>query len=195
VRKTRGDQPAPKLSEADPKSFRWLVQEYKISSAYLALADRTRKVRAAILDDLCEHYGDLPYALLTAPAVMRLRDQRADKPEAANARIKAIRQVYRYALEYQIGGVTADPTRDLAFIKSRNPDGFHAWSTEEIAILKARTPQAAKRAWLWGSCFMPVAPVGPTSSGSADNTSRVMAGWSIGSSKAATTGRCRSTSQ
>lgn len=132
VLKTRGTSVPMHTSKSDRKSFRWLVEEYKKSASYRSLADRTRKVRASILEELCQEYGELPYALLNAPAVMKLRDQRVDKPEAANARIKAIRQVYRFALDYQIEGVTMDPTRDVSFVKSKNPDGFHAWSTDEI---------------------------------------------------------------
>lgn len=133
-----------RIEAADRKSFKWLVEEYKKSSSFSSLADRTKKVRASILEDLCDQYGELPYALLNAPAVMKLRDQRADKPESANARIKAIRQVYRFALEYQIGGVTMDPTRDVGFIKSKNPDGFHAWSTDEIKRFEEAHPVGSK---------------------------------------------------
>ncbi|MBT5128802.1 MAG: tyrosine-type recombinase/integrase [Rhodospirillaceae bacterium] len=41
-------------------------------------------------------------------------------------------QVYKYALEYAIEGVKADPTRDVPYLPSDNPDGFHAWTTDEV---------------------------------------------------------------
>jgi integrase len=126
-----GDKPVLKVA-ADRHSFRWLVQEYKSSAAYRRLSYNTQKVRARILDDLSTNFGDFPYGGLNQRAVMKLRDQRAHVPEAANARVKTIRQVYKYALEYGIEGVKADPTRDVPYLPSDNPDGFHAWTTDEV---------------------------------------------------------------
>lgn len=66
------------------------------------LSDRTRHVRRQILDHFCseKNIGALPYATLEARHLMKWRDARVDKPEAANSVIKALRQVYKYAVEY-----------------------------------------------------------------------------------------------
>lgn len=114
-------------------SLGWLIQEYKRSAAFKSLAASTRSVRARILDRLTEKYGDFPYATLDKPAVLKLRDQLSDRPEAANARLKALRQIYKHALEYGVEGVSHDPTRDVSYLRPRNPDGFYAWSKQELA--------------------------------------------------------------
>ena len=131
-------------SPTDNKSFRWLITQYKASPKFKRLGPSTRRVRARILEKLCTRYGDYPYAELNSTAVMKLRDQRADAPEAANAIVKAIRQVYQYALEYQVAGVTADPTRDVKNLRPINPDGFHAWTTEEVEKFEYTHPIGTK---------------------------------------------------
>ena len=131
-------------SPAERNSFGWLVEQYKASAAFKTLATSTRSVRARILDRLCKDYGDYPYARLNSTAVMKLRDKRADAPEAANAIVKAIRQVYRFALEYQIPGVSVDPTRDVKNLSPLNPNGFHAWTTEEVEKFEQAHPIGSK---------------------------------------------------
>jgi integrase len=125
---------------AKPNSFRWLIQEYKSSAAFRRLSLGTQKVRAGILDELSVSYGDFPYSQLDQRAVLKLRDQKAHVPEAANARVKAIRQVYKYALEYNIEGIETDPTRDVRLLHSDNPDGFHAWTAEEVEKFEQAHP-------------------------------------------------------
>ena len=140
----KGMTTVPRRVPADTKSFRWLTEQYKASAQFKMLADSTRRVRANILEDLCGKYGDFPYAQLNTRAVMALRDQRADAPEAANARVKALRQLYKFALDYQLPGVTENPASDVGPLKPRNPDGFHAWTTREVAQFEHHHPVGTK---------------------------------------------------
>ena len=126
------------------KSLRWLVNEYRMSPAFKTLAQSTRTVRANTLDRLCEAYGDFPYATLTAEAVMKIRNAKMETPEAANTIVKALRQVYRHAVEYNIEGITHDPTREVKLLPSKNPDGFHAWTIDEVAQYRERHPIGSK---------------------------------------------------
>lgn len=127
-----------------PQSLRWLIETYKSSASFTRLAKSTRIVRAGILDELSIKYGEKPYADLTHEAVLKIRDKKADRPGAANAVVKAIRQVYKYALEYNIKGVLFDPTRDVRYLKSKNPDGFHAWSFDEVKQFEDKHPIGTK---------------------------------------------------
>jgi integrase len=138
-----GERPAP-ITAPKQKSLRWLIIEYRNSAKYKRGAESTRDVRGRILDRMCLNYGDWPYAGLNRQAVLKLRDKRADKPEAANAIVKALRQVYKYALEYDVEGVDADPTRDVEYLSSGNPDGFHAWTMEELEQFEERHPVGTK---------------------------------------------------
>ena len=138
-----GNKPEPR-KPAKQRSLRWLIEEYKTSAVFRRLAPKTRMVRARILDYLSLNYGDYLYAGLNQRAVLKLRDQKAAMPEAANARVKAIRQVYKFALEYGVEGVEADPTRDVPYLQSDNPDGFHGWTTEEVEQFEQSHPMGTK---------------------------------------------------
>ncbi len=137
--------PKPELRrDAKANSLKWLIQEYKSSAAFRGLAPSTRKVRAGILDELSAKYGDYPYADLNHRAVLKIRDQKANAPEAANAVIKAIRQIYKFALEYRYERIKADPTRDVDYLRSKNPDGFHAWTEDEVRQYERVHPVGTK---------------------------------------------------
>ncbi len=138
-----GNRPEPR-GPAKQKSLRWLIEEYKSSASYRRLAESTRKVRAGILDALSIEYGEYPYAGLDQRAVMKLRDKKAHVPETANAIVKAIRQVYKFALEYGVEGINTDPTRDVPQLHGDNPDGFHAWTTEEVEQFEKEHPIGTK---------------------------------------------------
>lgn len=66
---------------------------------------RTQHVRRLILDKLCEAgtegdkkpYGERPVAEIEARHIRAIRDENADRPEAANGILKALRQVFAYA--------------------------------------------------------------------------------------------------
>jgi hypothetical protein len=68
--------------------------------------------------------------------VIKLRDEKAATPEAANARVKALRQLFQWAKE--CGHATVNPAREAGYLKSRNPDGFKAWTEADVAAFQAR---------------------------------------------------------
>jgi integrase len=135
-----------------PDSFRWLVEHYYAKSQRFAkLDDDTKLIRRRFLDNIClepiepgsdETIGSLPYAMVEAPAIKALRDRRADKTEAANARLKALRQVFKHGLDE--GLLTRNPARDVAYIESDNPDGWHTWEVDEIVQYAKRHPVGTK---------------------------------------------------
>jgi integrase len=127
-----------KHNETDPKSMAWLCQHYYHSADFCRLNPRTRRVRRLILEGLCESgAGPLPYNRLTTVSIMKWRDAKADRPEAANALIKALRQLYAFAIEYR--HAAKNPANDVRYLKG-NPDGFHSWSDDEIRRFENRHP-------------------------------------------------------
>lgn len=139
---------AGKIKPAEPKpdkiaegSFRHLCIRYFDSAAFKGLARSTQHARRLILDRVCRGEGDKPYRKLTAPHIMARRDAMADRPEAANEFVKALRQLYAFAVDVRLAD--HNPARDVKLIASTG-EGFHAWSETEIAQFAARHPIGSK---------------------------------------------------
>ena len=61
--------------------------------------------------------------------VRNFRDEKAELPEAANGRLKALRQVFKWAVE--AGHSERNPAAEVPYIKTGS-EGFHTWSVEEV---------------------------------------------------------------
>ncbi|WP_205119495.1 tyrosine-type recombinase/integrase [Paramagnetospirillum kuznetsovii] len=146
----------PKKEELGPGpsaqgSLRWLIEKYYTCAEFKRLDEKTRHVRRGILDRLCRDtskpggipHGQKPVARMEARHVRALRDERADRPEAANAIVKALRQVFGWALEAQIGHIQSNPARDVPYIKSGS-EGFHTWSLDEVIQFEQHHPVGGK---------------------------------------------------
>ncbi|SIN98921.1 Site-specific recombinase XerD [Vannielia litorea] len=122
-----------------PRSVKWLCVQYYKSSMFRELDPRTQKVRRSILERFCENKGDgdKPFALLLPRHIRARRDALADRPEAANSMVKALRQLYRFGVTYDLAD--ANPAKDVEFLRS-NPEGFHSWTIEEIETYEKKHP-------------------------------------------------------
>lgn len=122
-----------------PRSIRWLCVQYYKSAMFKELDPRTQKVRRAILERFCQHKsdGDKPFALLLPRHVRIRRDEMSDRPEAANGMMKALRQLYRFALRYDLHD--DNPAEKVEYLKG-NPEGFHSWTLDEIARFEEAHP-------------------------------------------------------
>lgn len=129
----------PRRTGGKPASLRELVEGYYASASFLTLADRTRRVRRQILDRFCEHgdAGNQPYASLEARHLLAWRDKLTATPEAANGTIKALRQVFAYAIEY--GHFDKNPAAQVRNLPSVG-DGHQAWSSEDVENFEAVHP-------------------------------------------------------
>ncbi len=129
-------------------SNRALCVEYFKSAQFTRLDARTQRVRRGILARFCQHrnsrgepYGDQPFSLLEARHIRRQRDQLAATPEAANALVKALRQLFAFATEYD--HTERNPARDVAYLSSGS-EGFHTWTIEEVRQFEGRHPVGSK---------------------------------------------------
>jgi integrase len=102
---------------------------YYSSADFKRLNVRTRHVRRLILDKLCEQHGSKPVQLMQPKHVRMIRDARAEKPEAANSIVKALRAVFAMATED--GLMRLNPAKEVAYLRSPT-DGFHTWSVDEV---------------------------------------------------------------
>src|SRR5262249_14742701 len=88
---------------AVPRTLRWLCEQYYASAVFQALGASTRKARRSVLDAICERAGTFRYLMMEPRHVAKLRDEKAALPEAANARVKALRQLFGWACSPEYG--------------------------------------------------------------------------------------------
>ncbi len=132
----------PAVSSGKRGTMRWLVIEYYKSAAYKQLSRRTQRVRRGILDRFSAEHGHKRYAQLKPKHLRRIRDKMIEKPEAANGMLKALGQVFKYAVEYEY--VDNNPVTDIERLKSKNKDGFHAWTLDEVEQYENKHPVGTK---------------------------------------------------
>ncbi len=135
---------ASQRTAAMPQTMRWLCEQYYVSAAFQSLAPSTRKVRRGILEEICQRSGNFRFSTMEARHVAKLRDEKAAFPEAANNRVKALRQLFAWANSPEYGYATKNPARDVAKLRSNNPDGIRAWSEADAGRYEARHPIGTK---------------------------------------------------
>ena len=133
-------------SAAAHGSFAWLADQYAASAECRRLAEITQKRRRAVLTQIAaeplapgdhRQIGDLPAANMTSRAVKALRDRCVDKIEAGNFRVRALRALFKWALD--AGLVDRNPARDVPLIRSAS-EGFATWTPEHVRMFEARWP-------------------------------------------------------
>lgn len=145
-------RPVPiKTTNLASGTWRWLVAKYFAECAdFQLLDDRTKHVRRAILELTCKEalapgsdkkFADFPLSRMGTDAIEVLRDRKLGTPEAANSRLKAIRQVFLFGVRKKL--VAQNPARDVEYFKS-SPTGFHTWTTDEVQQYEARHPIGSK---------------------------------------------------
>ncbi len=129
------------LPVAAKGSLHALCISYFGCADYKRLDARTRYVRRLILDKLTTEKGTLPAARMEPRHILKLRDERAETPEAANSLVKALRAVFRHGIA--AGLVTANPAMSVPYLKG-DGEGFHTWTQDEVEQFEARHPIGSK---------------------------------------------------
>jgi integrase len=148
----RGEVVLPAAGDSVPRvrgaaatgTMRWLVEQYYASAAFCRLDGDTRRVRRRILDAICERAGPLAFAAMEPKHVAKLRDEKAETPDAANSYVKALRAVFKWACSPEYGHATRNPAKDVGYLKPNNPDGYRTWTEAEVAQFEARHPIGTK---------------------------------------------------
>ncbi|WP_375207251.1 site-specific integrase [Hyphococcus sp.] len=130
---------APKYRGALPAfgTFDRLCVDYYQSPEFRALNPDTRYRRRLTLDPIREVVGELPARRLKPQHIRAMRDKRAEKPHAANGLLKALRQLFSFAVEY--GFMDNNPARDVKLLKIRSK-GYHTWTLAEIEKFQKEFP-------------------------------------------------------
>lgn len=144
-----GAAPKPQPG-VQPETWEWLCRKYLASDLFKKhLRPGTQHIRQRILARTFDEplkpgadarFGDMPLAAMGPKAIAVLRDRLLATPENANARLKAVRQVFIFgAAEFSITNVA----RDVAYI--RNPtDGFYTATVEDVLQYQERHPIGTK---------------------------------------------------
>ena len=134
--------------QSSPGTLRWLSSEYFKSVDFAQLDPDTQRVRRQVLEHICgepiapgaeQIFANFPVKRLSSKAVRVLRDRKAGLPHAANTRIKALRRLFKWAIEEEVEGVSINPARDVAFLRGR-VGGYHSWTTDEVEAYEKRHP-------------------------------------------------------
>jgi len=144
------DNEAKKIEAVQPNTLRWLITQYYESAEFKTLGDSTRKVRRRLFDLICQgrfgaekpNHGQKPYVLMEKRHVRQIRDTKAEFPEAANARVKALRQLYNWAVDVDL--IKNNPADKVSYLKSNNPDGHYTWTTDDVSQFQKRHPVGTK---------------------------------------------------
>jgi integrase len=148
----KGEAEPAKTKGITPGSWRWLCTRYFAECAdYLRYDDRQKRVRRGILEATFDEpiapgsprfFRDMPISMMTADAIEVLRDRKLAFPEGANNRVKAIRAVFKWAVRKKDTDgkplASNNPARDVPYLKSNNPTGYHTWTLDEVRQFEAR---------------------------------------------------------
>lgn len=136
-----------------PGTYRWMCTRYMSECAeYLQLGDRTRHVRRQLLEHTwaeplkpgsSKTFADMPLERFDLAAAYVLRDRKALLPEAANGRIKALRQVFAWATQPNVALAKNNIARDVPYFKGKG-EGFHTWTIDEVRQFAKRHPIGTK---------------------------------------------------
>ncbi len=138
---------APEISG---ETWAWLCRRYfacpELKKLSTATQDRRRRILEKTFDEPIapgakDCFRDFPLSLLRPPHIKVLRDRLAETPEAANERLKAIRQVFKIGME--AGDAQHNPARDVGYIKTVT-DGFYTWTEEDIQQFRTFHPSGTK---------------------------------------------------
>jgi integrase len=142
VQVPRGAAPAGTLG--------WLAAAYFASIEFTRLPPASQSNRRGIIEACLreplkpsspDKLALCPLSLLAAQHVRLLRDRKADRPGAANNRLKYMSSMLSWAVERNL--MRANPVRDVKPLRYAT-DGFHAWTPDEVKRFEAKHPIGTK---------------------------------------------------
>lgn len=105
------------------------------------LDHKTQHWRGSALDKICEQHEHKPIVLMQPKHIRTLRDEKVATPAAANQRLRALKALFRWAVEAEIA--PNDPARDVRVIQSAS-EGHHSWTVDEAKQFEQTHPIGSK---------------------------------------------------
>jgi integrase len=100
---------------------------------------QAKSINSRVVCDLTRHLT----AQLEPRYVRLFRDEKVDRPEAANGLVKALRQLFKWACDPTVALLDRNPARDIAYLKSGS-EGFHSWTIDEVRQFEERHPVGSR---------------------------------------------------
>ncbi len=113
-------------------SVQSLVQEYKTSSDYRSLSEKSKKDYNYHLRHLEDKFGDLPIKAITRRVVLTYRDKLAAKPATANYRLAVMRKLFGFAVDR--GHLAVNPASKPKKLKTGS---WEPWTKSQIQTFEA----------------------------------------------------------
>lgn len=132
-------QDKPKEKSPAEYTLSWLSDRYARSAEFKSLDPQTQNTRYGILQRCWEErlppgaptlLGECPLDQATPRLVRMLRDRKARFPHAANSRVKCVRRLFKWAVEYEY--IDINPAQSVPYLPTP-PGGYHALTDDEIA--------------------------------------------------------------
>jgi hypothetical protein len=129
------DPEPPRFRPAAPGSFKALCLAYCAHQIFNSLDPSTKAWQRRALDGVTAKHGNKPAAQMEPRHVRKLRDEKAETPAEANKLLKALRALFKWAIEEE--QTTRDPTVGVKAVRYVSK-GFHSWTLDEVAQFEAR---------------------------------------------------------
>jgi integrase len=132
-----GTSPLPEKPKSKTGSMKWLVEQYKRSAAFAALAPATRRARDNILKQVLADpkTADAPFGAVAKSHIKKGIDKRAATPNAANNFLKTMSHLFKWALESEL--IEVNPVAGVSKVAVKS-DGFHTWSVDQVEQYRTR---------------------------------------------------------
>lgn len=130
-------EPVPQKDKADPRTLKWLFEQWVKSSSWAQTATSTRKQRENFMLRIIEENPKASFKAITADHIRAGRERRQATPAAANNFVKTMRALFSWAEE--AGHVEVNPAAEVKKMVNKT-EGFHPWSLEDLSAFRARWP-------------------------------------------------------
>ncbi len=130
------------------KSFEWLCGRYYKSPYFSALEPETRRRKRVVLEEICDtavagarKLGSAPFASMKRAHVRKLRDNKVDRPGAADLLVKTVSGLFSWAIKNDLA--TVNPAEKLEKLGGRT-EGFYTWTEDDVEAFEKRWPVSTR---------------------------------------------------
>lgn len=134
--------PATTSTQPDVVTLGELYRRWRQSTDFRTVAKTTQRQRDKLLAFFVQDKGHIDFKKITRLDILNERDRREQTPFVANNCLKAIRALFRWALD--VGLRDDNPAATVRFFKTKT-DGFRTWTAEDIERFRDCWPLGSRQ--------------------------------------------------